>query len=400
MPALYASLARGWSFAAILASLTACASPAPIAPTAVGSERSTLPALEPTAILPPTKPPTAGATSTVRPTAAPDPASELDTYLGGLTAMGSFSGAVLVARDGEILYRRGFGYADRSREIANDPESLFPIGDITSQFTASLILQLQDRELLSVQDPVCAHLDRCPEAWQSITIHQLLTHQSGIPEYTNQHDFDTYRTTPATPIELMGHFSDRSLLFEPGLSWKYSCSDYVVLGAVIEALTGQSYGDAVRDNITAPLGLLDTIYRLNATSPTLGYARRTDEPVVPDDTSVGYAALGLSSTVDDLFYWVQALEAHSLLSVDSQTQMFAPHVSIPGGSGWAFGYGSVVGLELNRPAVESAGLVNGFASALTWFTEDHIVIVVLANQQDINATGITVEIGKILLTED
>ena len=162
---------------------------------------------------------------------AQDLTSKFDEYLNTITRQGNFSGSVLVDRDGKVVFSKGYGLANLEFEIPNTPQTKFRLGSITKQFTAAAILLLQERGKLSVQDPVCKYyVDSCPASWSEITIHHLLTHTSGIPNYTNFPDWQKTMMIPVTIDSLIGRFKDRPLEFKPGTKMSYGNSGYVTLG--------------------------------------------------------------------------------------------------------------------------------------------------------------------------
>jgi CubicO group peptidase (beta-lactamase class C family) len=172
-----------------------------------------------------------------------------------------FSGVVLVAKKGEIIFRRAFGLANREWAIPNTPETRFRIGSITKQFTAAAILRLTERGKLSVHDRLGQHLPDVPDSWHDVTIHQLLTHTSGIPSYTNLPDFlSRISLEERTPREIMELTSGQALEFPPGDRFCYSNTGYVLLGSVVESISGQTYATFLNDEFFQPLGMVDSGY--------------------------------------------------------------------------------------------------------------------------------------------
>jgi CubicO group peptidase (beta-lactamase class C family) len=234
---------------------------------------------------------------------ASDVVEKMDTFLNGLVEHRLFSGSVLVAHDGDVLLTKGYGLADREHEVPNTPHTKFRIGSITKQFTAMAILLLQAQGKLSVEDRVCQHVEECPDAWQEMTIHQLLTHTSGIPNFTDSPDYHTTRTEYSTPAQTIARFADQPLDFPPGEEWSYSNSGYIVLGSIIQQASGDPYQTFLQKNVFEPLQLADTGYddesvilkhRADGYKNTLSHADYID-------MSIPYAAGGLYSTVEDLY---------------------------------------------------------------------------------------------------
>jgi CubicO group peptidase (beta-lactamase class C family) len=147
-----------------------------------------------------------------------------DIYLSKLAKARLFSGSVLIARNGNVLVRKGYGEAARKKHLLNTAQTKFRLGSITKQFTAMAILILQARGKLNVQDRICTYLADCPTTWQQITIHHLLTHTSGIPDFTSFPDFKITMRSPSSSTETIARFKDKPLAFQPGEKFNYSNS--------------------------------------------------------------------------------------------------------------------------------------------------------------------------------
>src|SRR6476469_8371708 len=173
---------------------------------------------------------------------------------------GKFMGTVLVARDGKSLLDKGYGFANLEWQVPNTPTTKFRLGSITKQFTAASILLLEERGKLKIEDPVKKYLPDAPAAWDKVTIFSLLTHTSGIPSFTGFPDYTSTEAIPSTPEKLVARFRDKPLEFQPGEKWNYSNSGYVLLGYLIEKISGQSYADFVKQNIFDKLGMKDSGY--------------------------------------------------------------------------------------------------------------------------------------------
>jgi CubicO group peptidase (beta-lactamase class C family) len=188
-----------------------------------------------------------------------------DAYFTTETKTHFFRGAVLVGVDGKIVFEKGYGTADDEWESHNTPTTKFRIASLTKQFTAACILLLQERGRLNARDPISRYLSGLSDTWRAITIHQLLTHTSGIPNYTSDPQFARLRHTGATPSEMVSLVSAKPLEFGSGTKWAYSNTGYILLGMIIEKTSGQSYADFLKSNIFEPLGMTNS-----------GYDRATD----------------------------------------------------------------------------------------------------------------------------
>ncbi len=319
---------------------------------------------------------------------APTPIVELpaaDAFLARETAASRFGGAVLVARQGRILLEKGYGLADRELGLPNTPQTRFHIASLTKQFTAMAILQLQERGKLKVTDRISSHLAGCPPAWRDITIEHLLTHTSGLVDYFELQGQGAPPEQPVSPGEIIGLFRNRPLLFAPGAGHSYSNSGYVLLGQIIEQASGESYASWIEKNILAPLHMASTTYRPSclARSCTVGY--ETAWVRAPNaDLSIGYAAGGLCSTVEDLYLWGQALYTTQLCSQASLDAMFASPVKVAENV-WT-GYGWFIRNISGRRRVAHSGLLYGYSAIIARFPAERVTIILLSNLENAPVT--------------
>lgn len=242
---------------------------------------------------------------------------------------GQFMGAVLVARGGKILINKAYGKANLSRNIPDSPATQFVLGSVTKQFTAACILLLQDRGKLKIEESIKDYLPEAPPAWQHITFFNLLTHTSGIPDFTDFPDFVPTMATPTTPDALIARFKKRPLQFQPGNSFHYSNSGYALLGYLIERISGEPYSRFVQENIFTPLAMNHSGYYSRSTRISrlaVGYEPEHSGPApAPSfDASVIYSAGGLYSTTGDLQRWERALYGGKVLSKASLQKMMTP----------------------------------------------------------------------------
>lgn len=213
----------------------------------------------------------------------------------------NFMGTVIVARDNDILYNKGFGSANLEWDIPNSPATKFRLGSITKQFTAASILLLEERGKLKIDDPIKKYLPDAPDAWDKITIFNLLTHTSGIPNYTSFPETQKERVTAHTPRQIVDIFRDRPLEFIPGEKMSYSNSGYILLGYLLEKVSGETYQDFIRKNIFDPLGMKNSGYDSNSSvipRRASGYKPGPDGLTNADyvDMSIPFSAGALYST--------------------------------------------------------------------------------------------------------
>ncbi len=241
-----------------------------------------------------------------------------------------FSGVVLIARDGKILFAQAYGMANLEHDVPNTIDTKFRLASITKQFTAAAILILQERGKLSVNDSISKYLSDCPGPWSPITLHQLLSHSSGIYSFTESSDNDRYDPLPTPVLDTVARFKDKPLDFLPGQGFHYSDSGYLLLGYVVEQASGEKYEAFLEENVYKPLHMKDSGY--DHPQPILqhraqGYALKNGSIVnsafMAMDTPFGGGSQ--YSTVKDLLLWDQALYGERLLSAKSRQAMFTPN---------------------------------------------------------------------------
>ena len=368
------------------------------------------PALPPTATPQPTSPPIPTATldaiaaavatqgpiptATARPTLEPAAAmAQLDQIFAGPAEEGNFAGAVMVVRDGQVLLEKAYGLSDQAQNLPNTTETKFRIFSITKTFTAIAILMLQKQGKLDVQASACEYVPDCPDHWQPITLHHLLSHTSGLQDCNCPADvyLPERVATPVALVDHVGFYRDAPLLFEPGTRYRYSNASYVVLGYIIEQVSGQKYADFLRQNIFEPLDMANTGIDEDLDGLALGYTEgRPPLPVEYEDVSWGLGAGGLYSTLEDLYRFDQALYTDALLPAAAREAMFTGHVRIQAELGVAAGYGMVRGMHgafNNESVIWKDGCCYGFTSFLGRFVEDDVTVIILTNRNHDWTTG-------------
>jgi CubicO group peptidase (beta-lactamase class C family) len=289
----------------------------------------------------------------------------------------AFMGAVLVVKDDKVILDKGYGSANLEWNIPNTPATKFRLGSLTKQFTAASILLLEERGKLSLTDAVKKYLPDAPAAWDRITIYNLLTHTSGIPNMTGFDNFPEVMRKTETPAQLIAGFRDKPLDFPVGEKFSYSNSGYLVLGAVIEKIAGTPYAQFVQDNLFKPLDMKDTGYDNAADIIPMraaGYSRRKGELVNSDfiDMSIPYSAGSLYSTTHDLWTWEKALFGGKVVSAASLRKMTTPFKD-------DYGFGLIVHNADGHRQIFHNGGINGFSTVLSWYPDDKLIVVVLDN---------------------
>jgi CubicO group peptidase (beta-lactamase class C family) len=291
---------------------------------------------------------------------------------------------VLVAQAGQVLYRRAFGQADLERHVAMTPDYRFRLGSLTKQFTACAILKLAEEGKLSVHNELTRYLPDYPTQGHSLTIEQVLTHTAGIPDYTHQPTFTpAFQRQDLTPRQLVTLIEAQPLDFVPGTQFRYSNSGYVLLGYLIEVVSGKSYERYLQDTFFTPLGMTHTGYdhpeqvipeRAAGYQPgAAGY-----ENAAALSMSLPYAAGALLTNADDLLRWYEALRQGRVLRAASVAQAQQPY-RLANGSYTAYGYGWELGTLQGSPVVKHVGRINGFLTYVLYLPQQQVFVSLLTN---------------------
>ena len=306
---------------------------------------------------------------------------KLDTLMSAYAKLHKFNGAALVAKNGVILLNKGYGYRNAENRVANNEQTIFQLGSVTKQFTSAVILKLQEEKKLSVSDKLSKYFPDYPKG-DSITIEHLLTHTSGIYNYTNDANFMSNEVTKSASREkIMALFKDKPLDFSPGTGWNYSNSGYSLLGYIIEAVTKKPYYQAVRKYIFTPLHMTHSGFdftHLKKKEKATGYFSLEGKnpaiaPIV--DSSVSFSAGAIYSTVGDLYLWHKALQKNTVLSKAQQEKAYTP-VKNKYGYGW--GIDSIDG----KRSVSHGGGIHGFITEISRVPEDDVCVILLSNASD------------------
>lgn len=292
--------------------------------------------------------------------------------------------AVIVVKDGKTLFRKAYGMANLELGVPLQPDMVFRLGSITKQFTATAILLLAEEGKLNVQDRIEKHLPGYPTHGHTITIEHLLTHTSGIQSYTGMPGWMRDKImTPMKPEELIDGFKKEPMNFAPGERYAYNNSGYILLGAIIEKVSGKSYEAFVKERIFDPLGMTSSYY--DNTEPIIkkraaGYTGDAKEPRNARYLSMTqpYAAGSLASTVDDLARWDEALATGKILKPESLAQAWKPYV-LKGGEATTYGYGWGPAKLRGRRSIAHGGGIFGFSTFALSLPDDKVYVAVLCN---------------------
>lgn len=309
----------------------------------------------------------------------------LDSFVTQYAKQEKFNGSVLVAEKGKILLQKGYGFKDLARKIKADEKSIYQYGSVTKQFTAALIMYLHEKGKLNIQDKLSKYYPQLSFA-DSISIYHLLTHTSGIYNYTNDGSFmKSEAVKPATEQKILALFQNKPLEFVPGTRFNYSNSGYMLLGYIIEKVSGKPYEQLMREVILTPAGMktagFDFAHAASADKATgYNFINSTQyEAAGVVDSSVSYAAGSLYGSVIDLYAWHNALQKRSFISDSGWKKTYTPLHN-------KYAYGWSVDSVWNKRVVQHGGGIFGFTSMIKRFPEDDVVIIVLSNTGS-NATG-------------
>ena len=340
---------------------------------------------------------------------AQNKSDEIDKLVSKYHEYEQFNGSVLVSENGKVIYKKGFGMANMEWDILNQSNTKHRLGSVTKQFTAMLTLQLAEKGKIKLDVPITTYLPDYPKTnGDQITIHQLLCHTSGIPNYTSFPDFFKKDSKNFyTPEEFVKKFADLPLEFKPGEKFAYSNSGYFVLGYIIEKVTGKTYEQNLQDQIFTPLNMVNTGFDHHETilkNRATGYEKSGKGFKNADylDMSIPFSAGSLYATVEDLFLWDQALYTEKLLSAKYLEIMFKPYIAAGPGF-YAYGWG-VADVPLGKTkdklhVVEHTGGINGFNTIISRIPADKNLIVLLNNTGGAPLNQMSASIRNILYAQ-
>ncbi len=330
-------------------------------------------------------------------TAAGSPAQDIarmEQVVQSHVKAGTFMGTVLVARDGAIVFDKAYGMANLELDVPNTPDTKFRLGSIAKQFTAAAILLLEERGKLKVDDRITTYLPDAPMEWQRITIFNLLTHTSGIPNFTALPEYNAAKGTATSVTQTLATLRGKQLDFGPGEKMSYSNSGYLALGAIVEKASGQTYEAFVTENIFKPLGMTNSGYDSNTAiikGRADGYVRGANGYANAGyiHMSVPHAAGALYSTTRDLLKWEQALFAGKVVSKASLDRMITPFKN-------NYGLGLTSTVVKSRQMIAHGGGIDGFNTQLAYWPDTRTVIAVLSNVNGSVPDVLTGQLGALM----
>lgn len=330
---------------------------------------------------------------------------QIDEVMKRFNAYGLFSGTVLVAENGQIVYKNALGLANEELNVPHKTDMKFIIGSMTKQFTAVLIMQMREQGKLSLDDPIIKHLPSYPsKRGNDITIHHLLSHSSGLHHYSGVDGFllnkDRHQFSKDSIMNLFTVLDERNA---PGERFRYSSIGYYLLGMVLEKVSGKPYGDLLQDNIFKPLNMINSsldngvdILKNRATPYRYNFLKARYDNAEYRDPSTTYSTGGIISTVDDLLKWDQALYTDKLLTKESVKLLLEPK-----NKRYAYGFNIAIrGEHAKINARWHGGLVTGYKSQITRLIDENKTIILLTNRRDTDIDEITTKLISVLMDKE
>ncbi len=323
---------------------------------------------------------------------------KVNDYIDAYVQMKQFSGSILIAKNGQVMLSKGYGKSSHQFNIENTPQTKYRIGSLTKGFTALAIIQLVENNKLSLDDKLIKFIPDYPRG-DEITIKHLLTMTSGIRNHTEFEDFDkkrrVYQVTVSQTIET---FKNKTLEFNPGEKFKYSNSNYILLGFIIEQISNMTYAEYIKQNIFKPLKMENSGFEKPQdviNNMAEGYCFKNNEIKNANfrDMSNAHASGALYSTIEDLYKWDKALYTEKLITKESLETMFTPFKD-----NYALGWGIVN--VFNHKMITHSGEIDGFTSNISHFSDDDVCIIILSNFEQIPISRINKDLIAIIFGEE
>ncbi len=312
-----------------------------------------------------------------------DLAKKIDAVMSEVYKPDQPGAAIIVRKNGQTVFRKGYGMADLELGVPVEPGMVFRLGSITKQFTAVSILMLAEQGKLGLQDEITKYLPDYPTQGRKITVEHLLTHTSGIQSYTDLPEWLRLWRKDFTVKELIDLFKDKPMQFEPGERWAYNNSGYILLGAIIEKVSGESYAQFVEGHIFKPLGMKSSYYGSTERiiprripGYQMGKGGFVNAPYL--SMTQPFAAGSLLSTVDDLALWSDAVFSGKLVKKEWLDKAFTPY-KLKNGESSGYGYGWSPADFAGHRSIEHGGGIHGFSTYEMTFPEDGIFLAILTN---------------------
>lgn len=339
---------------------------------------------------------------------------EIDRYLSSRTELGRYSGAVLIGRNGKVLLRKGYGFADVEKKTPYTPNTQHEVASISKMFTSMAALKLRDQHRLQLSDSICKYLEDCPESWQPVTIQHLMRHASGIPDYEEKLDLGSdkyveFMTRRDASAEVLADAKKLPLDFKPGEKFHYSNTGYVVLSYVVQAAAKQPFAEFVTKSLLRPAGMkhsgvfgfgkwpqhLANGYThgdigwdkmLAGVALTAGHLKKVKQLSLTPPAGDA----GIYSTIDDLYRWSELMDGSPLIPASEAAEVFTPSLG-------GYGYGWFIDRSFERARLSHTGSFPGYSTDIIKFPDDKITIVVFSNLDRARMSRIRRDLSAIVL---
>lgn len=331
-----------------------------------------------------------------------DVTARIDSLVNAYLSSGpTASAAVAVVRGRDTIMMRGYGYADVSTHRLAGPTTVYEIGSITKQFTSSAIMRLVEQHKINLDDDMSKYLPDFPLQGHHVTIRELLNHTSGIHSYTSKPDWRPHWAEDLSPDSVVGFVKRDTFDFAPGTAWRYNNTGYMLLGMIVERVTGEPYARYLDEQFFKPLGLKQTRYCPNHptdTSFAIGYSPRAGQLVPSEYLSLThpFAAGALCSTVRDFLVWQRALNNGRVVSAESYRLMTTPD-TLTNGKRLDYGFGLQVAQIGTHRAIVHGGGINGFTTMQIWVPDEILSVIVFTNTDGQAPNRLANNIARLVL---
>ncbi|MBD2245957.1 serine hydrolase [Nostoc sp. FACHB-888] len=318
----------------------------------------------------------------------------IDYYIQATMTRNQIPGlSVAVVQEGEPVLVKGYGLANVEHSVSATEQTVYEIASVGKTFTATVTMMLVEQGIISLKEAIANYLDHLPLTWQNVTIGHILSHQSGLPSYTDTPNYWEITHLDLSKSEILALVTHLPLKFQPGDFSAYDNTGYYLLGLILEKVTEKSYGDLLQEHIFAPLGMNATVMNdpkdivpHRSAGYRLPNSKLVNKPYY--SPSVTYSAGGQLSSVEDMVKWEQALFAATLLKQSTLDLMWTPHFPNQGDDWEKLRYVAGLGWWVlnysDRRVVGHNGSILGFASNITRFIDDRITVILLCNLDKIS----------------
>lgn len=308
-------------------------------------------------------------------------------------------GVFMVAQQGRVVYHKAFGKANLELDVDLTPDNVFQLGSMTKQFTAIAILMLEEQGKLNVNDPVCKYIPDYPS--KNVTLHQLLTHTSGIRDFTKIKSLSSISQQEMTPKMMVDFFKNEPADFPPGTKFEYNNSGYILLGYIIELVSGDTYENFIKRYIFDKAGMTQSYYasdRKVIHKRAYGYHKKeygyVNKTVI--SFSVPFSSGSLMSTAGDMLKWQNALSKNQLLGVEETKKAFSKY-KLSNGEEFSYGYGWHLREMNGLPVREHGGSIFGFKTMGVYIPGEDIYVIGLSNCDCHSPTQLTRDVASMTL---